>query len=306
MIGGAIWALSNVSVVPIVDLIGLSLGMLLWGVTNMATGWCVGTFGVGSLLSADPAPSSPVLNYVGFGLAVASIFIYLPIKSEVAKKTAASGNHQSAVPAEQDNGLDRAPLLTAESSPSTNDSDGTPVVLLDDGNGAENDANENSLVSATPLKRKAAGISLALVAGFGYGINMLPVRWVQEHQAPTANPLSFAFSHFVGVWLASTVVLAGYSIVKRNAPLVNGKSILAALLSGIGWAIAMSMWFIANSRLGLATAFPIICTGPSVIATLWGVGYFREIRGLRNLVILAVAFVVTLVGIALIALSHAE
>jgi hypothetical protein len=261
--------------------------MLLWGVTNMATGWAVGTFGVPNLLSPDAPPSSPILNYVGFALAVASIFIYLPIKSTVAKVGASTG----ASLAEDD----RAPLLVAQSSASTNDAEQSSVSDI---------ASQNDSANTSTLRRKVVGCSMALVAGFGYGVNMLPVRWVQQHQAPTANPLAFAMSHFIGVWMASTVVMAGYSAAKRNVPLVNGRAVLAAMLSGLGWGIAMSMWFIANSRLGLATAFPIICTGPSIVATLWGVGYFREIQGLRNLLILAVAFVATLAGIILIALSH--
>lgn len=299
LLGGACWAVANVTVVPIVDMLGLSLGMLLWGVTNMATGWAVGTFGLGSLLSPDPAPSAPLLNYLGFALAVASIALYLPIKTSVTKKTAA-------LPAEQSPLLpEAAPSMNAVPS-ETHASDVTDAGPLD---ATETEA--AAAAAAVPpqnsasLKQKLVGCSLALVAGFGYGINMLPVRWVQEHQAPTANPLSFAFSHYVGIWLTSTTLFAAYAIAKRNAPLVNANAVLAALVSGIGWGIANAMWFLANARLGLSTAFPIICTGPSIVASLWGIGYFREIRGLRNLVILAVAFVVTLAGIVLIALSHA-
>lgn len=293
LLGGACWALANITVVPIIDLLGLSLGMLLWGVTNMATGWAVGTFGLGALLSPDPAPSAPLLNYIGFALAVASIAIYLPVKPSV--------THAAEVSTE------RIPLLLPEAAPSMNalpsESHESDVILPDPP--LQEQTVEPPLNSGTSLKRKVIGCSLALVAGFGYGINMLPVRWVQEHQAPTANPLSFAFSHYIGIWLTSTTLFAAYAIAKRNAPLVNARAMLAALVSGIGWGIANAMWFLANARLGLSTAFPIICTGPSIVATLWGIGYFREIRGPRNLMILAVAFVVTLAGIVLITLSHA-
>lgn len=41
MLGGALWCLGNVTVVPIVNSIGLSLGILLWGLSNMLVGWYV-------------------------------------------------------------------------------------------------------------------------------------------------------------------------------------------------------------------------------------------------------------------------
>lgn len=41
MLGGALWCVGNVTVVPIVNNIGLSLGMLLWGLSNMLVGWYV-------------------------------------------------------------------------------------------------------------------------------------------------------------------------------------------------------------------------------------------------------------------------
>jgi hypothetical protein len=36
----------NIMVVPIVKMVGLSLGMLLWGSSNLIMGWCSGTFGL--------------------------------------------------------------------------------------------------------------------------------------------------------------------------------------------------------------------------------------------------------------------
>lgn len=42
MIGGMLWCIGNVTVVPIIGLIGLGLGLLLWGLANMLVGWCVG------------------------------------------------------------------------------------------------------------------------------------------------------------------------------------------------------------------------------------------------------------------------
>jgi hypothetical protein len=56
----------------------------------------------------------------------------------------------------------------------------------------------------------------------------------------------------------------------------------------------------------LYVAFPIIGTGPGVIATFWGVAVFKEIQGKRNFLWLGCAIVATVVGIILITLSHIE
>jgi glucose uptake protein GlcU len=63
------------------------------------------------------------------------------------------------------------------------------------------------------------------------------------------------------------------------------------------WASAQVSWFLANSYLPLATTFPIIGTGPGAVSALWGVVVYKEIRGKRNFVFLAVAFALTIAGI---------
>ncbi|VDO81550.1 unnamed protein product [Heligmosomoides polygyrus] len=42
MLGGVFWALGNVTAIPIMNVLGLGMGMLIWGVTNCVTGWAVG------------------------------------------------------------------------------------------------------------------------------------------------------------------------------------------------------------------------------------------------------------------------
>jgi hypothetical protein len=46
MLGGVLWATGNVLTVPIVKTVGLSLGLLTWGMTNMVIGWASARFGV--------------------------------------------------------------------------------------------------------------------------------------------------------------------------------------------------------------------------------------------------------------------
>ena len=68
--------------------------------------------------------------------------------------------------------------------------------------------------------------------------------------------------------------------------------IVPGFVSGVGWAIGQISWFIANDNLGLVVSFPIICLGPSIVGCLWSVFLFKEIRGVRNYVLLLASFII--------------
>ena len=96
MLGGAIWCTGNLMSVPTIKLIGLSLGMLLWGTTNMLIGWATGRFG---LFGVKPQLSCSTkgadqnscihdigLNYLGMILACVSLIIYVFVEPEDMEK----------------------------------------------------------------------------------------------------------------------------------------------------------------------------------------------------------------------------
>lgn len=64
----------------------------------------------------------------------------------------------------------------------------------------------------------------------------------------------------------------------KNKPKVYPKAILPGVISGLMWGAATAGWFVANQVMSPAIAFPIITTGPSIIASLWGIFVFKEIR----------------------------
>ena len=63
-------------------------------------------------------------------------------------------------------------------------------------------------------------------------------------------------------------------------------------------------WFIANSALSFAVAFPLVTSGPGFVAAMWGLFLFKEITGKRNFVVLGVAFIVTVSSGICIAMSR--
>jgi len=77
MLGGALWSTGNVLSVAIIKLIGLSLGLLIWGSTNMLVGWASGTFGLFGLNAR--AVGTPALNYAGVCVALVSLALYILI-----------------------------------------------------------------------------------------------------------------------------------------------------------------------------------------------------------------------------------
>jgi len=92
-------------------------------------------------------------------------------------------------------------------------------------------------------------------------------------------------------------------MIKRNKPVVQPEVILPALLSGAMWAVANSLFFLANNALSQAVTFPIVSSGPSAIASLWGILLYKEIKGLKNFIILGVGFSLALIGSILTGLS---
>jgi len=275
MIGGAFWCIGNVTVIPIVDSIGLGIGMLIWGVVNMLVGWSCGHFGI--VIAKEDNLKYPALNYLGVAVAAISIALYLPIKTNAQKKSATEDQES-------------APLLKSN------------VMSVNQAPSNDIGINEIPQDNKKSGMKKFFGILAAFVAGLLYGVNMLPVSYLQDKH-PTANPLAFAMSHYAGIFLMSTIIVIVYAIFKKNKPQFYPQTLLPALVAGFLWAIAQSGWFVGNANLGFTTTFPMICTGPGIIANLWGVLVFKEISGKRNLLFLISAFLLTLTGILLIAFS---
>ncbi|MGH0166868.1 UNVERIFIED_CONTAM: hypothetical protein FKN15_013159 [Acipenser sinensis] len=89
----------------------------------------------------------------------------------------------------------------------------------------------------------------------------------------------------------------------KNKPKVYPKIILPGVASGLLWAIANCCWFLANNYLSAVVSFPIITAGPGLIAAIWGVLVFKEVKGLRNYLVLIVAFCIVVTGALLTAFS---
>eukprot|EP01083_Nonionella_stella_P075385 204924_1 len=246
MFGGALWATGNVFVIPIIDCIGMSMGLLVWGSGNLLMGWSLGNWG---LFGLDKNPATHIeRNYIGvlLCLAAAATFVFIrPTKSP--PDYSRSSRDYSVLSAEpQDDGE-----LTARLS------------ILDE---------KARSVSANILTRKLShsgqlvfGYAASAIIGVMYGCSFVPAQYYLDTGRGSSNILDYVFSHFTGLFLASTLYFFIYCMVKGNQPWINTRSALPALSSGIMWAVAQTAWFVANNVLSYAVAFPMITSGPGLI-----------------------------------------
>ncbi|XP_044156016.1 transmembrane protein 144 [Bufo gargarizans] len=277
MVGGFVWATGNITVVPIVKTIGLGLGLLLWASSNLLTGWASSRFGMFGINPEEV--ERPYLNYAGAGLSALSAIIFLFVKTEVKSVTSES---------------ETTPLL--RNSINTQEPAGIDESWVD---------------KLSPLQKRIIGSVLAVGAGVLYGSSFVPVLYIKDHSTNNESiyagssqfDLDYVFAHFSGIFLTSTVYFLIYCAVMKNQPKVYPKAILPGFISGILWAIATCCWFLANNYLSAVVSFPIITAGPGLIAALWGVLVFKEIRGMRNYLLLILAFCIVLTGSLLTAFS---
>ena len=92
------------------------------------------------------------------------------------------------------------------------------------------------------------------------------------------SAIDYVFAHFCGILLSSTVYFLLYVIYRRNRPNIYPRAILPAFVSGTMYAVATSLWFVANRSLSEPVSFPIISTVPPGISLVVGILVYKEIR----------------------------
>ena len=344
MLGGAIWASGNIMSVPIIKTLGLSLGLLIWGQVNMLMGWATGYFGLFGVKSQSEEVANAGLNFVGVGLAILALSLYVFIKPNDENETdtpATTAHTKHDEPRDYQQASAQKRLLTHAAnhdyaSMSNNTPRllgnttyapvvGTDVTAVDARMGGSSSFSSSSSSTAfdslPKTTKRLAGVAMSVVSGLFYGSTFTPPQVIHDHgpscygsnrtEGPLnlpgcadQNMLDYVFPHFTGIFLTSTLYFIVYCAVMKNRPRIYPGAILPAFVSGIMWAIAQSCWFVANSALGFALAFPLITSGPGFIASMWGVCLFKEVKGKRNFIVLGVALIITVASGLCIAMSR--
>ncbi|VDM28621.1 unnamed protein product [Toxocara canis] len=219
MLGGALWATGNVTAVPILSMIGMGMGILVWGTVNCLCGWAAGRFG---LFGLHPSvPNSVLLNYLGLTCVLIGGVLFSQIHP-----------------------------TTRQHSRISSPSYGESTIRNVRGN-SSGDEDENVSLLPSPVQsanKRILGIVLSLFAGAFYGFTFVPVIYIQQHpeQFKDVSPrgLSYVFAHYCGIFLTSTLFLLGYVLYKRNRPFINNRTVLPAYTTGTMWAIAQTAWLV--------------------------------------------------------------
>mmetsp|Transcript_4372 Transcript_4372/g.8754 ORF Transcript_4372/g.8754 Transcript_4372/m.8754 type:complete len:275 (+) Transcript_4372:394-1218(+) len=259
----------------------MGLGLVIWGSTLMLTGWFTGFFGLFGLKKDEV--SVVWLSILGLTFALASLVTSFFVKVTHAPKASPGSEGGFVVLPQNDNDLNHDDHLEAADT----------KVSVQEGEGSK-------LVE--PPKSKVRGIIAALCAGFFFGINFDPPTYIQQHNCEddnrcdeqyrnaSSNPLDYVFAHFCGIIIMSMFIFFAYTIYKRNTPWVSPRICLPAYLSGVVWALGQVGWFMANSSLGYTVTFPLAGVGPGIVGSIWSVFVFKEIRGLKNYLLLCGVF----------------
>jgi len=304
----------------VIQCIGMGLGLLIWGAANLSAGWASSYFGILG------QPKSPVphaeLNVAGAMVCLSSLAFFFFVKTSAAPEDK-TVNHDEDVEERLYQG--------------TEDSDDGRELLLE-----KKTSRKNWIDGMSPPVKKTVGFTMAIVAGMFFGVNFNPPfyligpsdcsklttendctyhagkdRCMWAEKACVENPacihskdaIDYVFAHFTGIFLASTVyflIYCCFKLASGHTPQASPRIIVPGFLSGLGWAIAQISWFVANGALSPVVSFPIVTTGPGLVASLWGVLVYKEIEGPRNFLFLGSAFSVVVIGILLITFSKQD
>lgn len=165
-----------------------------------------------------------------------------------------------------------------------------------------------SLINSIGLKLFA--LLLALAIGLCFGTQFLPtyILLAKSVNDPSfsSDPLDYIFPQTVGMLLGGTVILFLYCVFKLNKPFVNPRLVLPALLSGALLGGGTLFWGYSSSKLSPAVSYPLVSVGSPALSTLYGICFFREIRGRRNYLILASGLIPMTIGVILVGLSRIQ
>ena len=293
--GGMFWASGNVLTVPIISSIGLGLGMLVWGISSLLTGWASAKFGFFGI--TVETVSNPTLNIIGVGVLVISLIVVYFIEPE--EDCVVDSDDELFAPTDTyDDQLDYRPLPKSKSTKSFHSV------------GSQGLRKSKSFVAMNKKAIKNWGFPLAVCAGILFGLCFNPAQFLIDHPTHGIGPahstesLDYVFSQFSGIFVTSTFYFLMYCVYKKNKPVVYPELVLPAFVSGALWAVAQIAWFVANENLSFVISFPVITTAPALLATSWGVFLFGEIKGTRNFLLLFGSFLVSGIGITCIVISR--
>jgi hypothetical protein len=142
------------------------------------------------------------------------------------------------------------------------------------------------------IREKGIGYGCCLVSGIANGLSMIPLKYSPIE----AQGIIYVLSFSIGVAILTPVIFAGYFGMKREIPKMKARVAWPwATVGGVLWATANFAATYAVILLGITVGVPL-CQCALVVAALWGVVFFREIRGRLEIGIFSLGAVTILGG----------
>jgi glucose uptake protein GlcU len=305
-IGGAFWTLGNMFLVPVIKFSGIGLGSVFWNFVGMLINWSIARFGLFGV--AAQIPNKPELNYIGVGLTICSIVIFLFVQTE--ELDVLNSNLKSSPQAKF---IKRRPLIDTESQIHSDYLSINNDHSLADSSQSETffDPNEGFLKSRldksmdrfSDEKKKILGIFLSIFCGIMCGISYLPIMYIQNQYTNASQDYNdYYFAYTSGILLASSLVFVFYCIYEKNNPTIYPETIMPAFLVGFLWAIGNICCNLATNSLSMAITVPISNCGPSCVAFVVAF-FYEEIKGRANILVLCVGIMFAVAGSIICGLS---
>lgn len=291
LFGGFLWCTGNMLCPIAIRLIGMGLGLLVWGSVSMVMGWASGTYGLFGLNKQDV--KNPILNVFGVVLAMVGLLVFLQVKTNAKNQ--------------ENEDIGKEKLLN---NLATEDEENVNVDfrVMKSKDLEDLEEEEDFFDSMDENTKRIVGLICAAIAGIFFGTSFDPSQWVIDNKYDgDDNSMNYVFTHYTGILLSSWGYLMMYLVYKywnKKQPYIPGECILPATISGVLWGIAEIAWFFANGQLGFTVTFPIISCGPGFVGAFWGIFLFNEISGIRNFTLLGLAILITVPALVMVAMSH--
>jgi hypothetical protein len=209
LLGGMIWTLGNFLTVPIIENIGLGMGLAIWCGVNLIVAFIVGAVGMGSLLDKESI-ANPAMGGCGIVLAALALVLFSQVKPSLDTED------------DEENMKD----LLAEESGGAGKETKVRNIPLGLGMAAAAGVCYGFQVRCSPLVSPKVHLFLCSSQFVPLSIWNNKIKdqgHIFDHVKPsdTIQSLRFLFSQFAGIYLTSLVGFTIYSIRKGNKPLLG-------------------------------------------------------------------------------------
>uniref|UniRef100_A0A0N4ZCH4 Transmembrane protein 144 n=1 Tax=Parastrongyloides trichosuri TaxID=131310 RepID=A0A0N4ZCH4_PARTI len=278
MFGGLLWTIANFCSFFVIDTYGIGVGMLLWNNGNCLTGWLTGYFGLFGVKKRRP--NDFLTNILGILFIILSGIIFSCVKKVERKR-----------------GYDNKSSKNVSNKMISTTTD-------------SNELSKNNIVRYITKFKKVLAIFVALICGFCYASTSTPIYYLLDNSKNLITPdipnksSTFIPSLGIGIFISTSLFFfCSVGFYGLNDVLGNKKIMISSICSGIIWLVSMCCMLYAIEKLSQTITYPIMSITPGLIAMLWSLFYFKEIRGLKNFIAIGVAVLIAVFGISLVVIS---